>query len=96
VDEWVVDSMDDDVTWDSDTLTPGAGQTTISNIVVAGATTAGASSDEAGAASVTMSWTITTAGSPPPWAIIGVSLRPSSAEIVSRSRKLATQQRMVA
>lgn len=72
--ELVIDSVNDNENT-IDTLVVGGGQTTIHNITVSN-NTAGASSEEAGAASVTMSWTGLTLSAP--WAIIGVSLRPAA------------------
>lgn len=75
VGELVIDSVNDNENA-PDTLVVGGGQTTISNISV-GTNTAGACSEEAGAASVTMSWSGLTLSAP--WAIVGVSLKPVSA-----------------
>jgi hypothetical protein len=72
--ETVVDSVNDNEAA-VDTLVPGGGQTTIYNIENGGNNSAG-SSDKAGAASVTMSWTGLNAASA--WAMVGVSLRPAA------------------
>lgn len=91
--ELVVDAMVDNLLGADPTLVVGAGQTTIHNIVVSG-NVGGASSDEAGAASVTMEWTGLQAADT--WGIVGVSIRASGLPNIIRDRKLSTQQRMVA
>ena len=72
-DELVVDI----VGWNAgDDGTAGAGQTKRSEAFIGtGASMDVATSDEAGAASVTMSWVVTTGGG---WLIIGIPLKPAS------------------
>jgi len=60
----------------STTLSVGAGQTSRSNFTDVSAATVLATSDEAGAASVSMDWTITNSSG---WLQIGVALKPAGA-----------------
>jgi hypothetical protein len=73
------------------TLTVGAGQTQRVNQESAVANQIGASSDEAGAGTVTMSWTI---GTPDEWVSVGIPLKPSteSSTALGRSAQLNTTQ----
>lgn len=94
--ELVVDCTVDNLqSASSTTLVPGAGQTQIHSLSVGTTVMSGASSDEPGAPTVTMSWT--GYGSLDPWALVAVSLNSADAPpLIFRNRKLATQQRMVA
>lgn len=96
VGEIVLDLVGDNE-WNPDVLVVGAGQTSNFNINNSPNNTA-ASSREAGAASVTMSWTgINTAGAPGgsvPWAIIAVSIRGAPERLSQYKSRLSPQQRM--
>lgn len=75
--EWVIDCVDDNKNANSDALTKGASQTLIST---QGANQLGITmgmSDEAGAATVAMTWTGVTTSAP--WAQVGFSLKPAAA-----------------
>jgi hypothetical protein len=97
VGEWVVDTVIICIsTTNNDTLVVNASQTQISNHNRGANTSSGAASDEAGAASVTMSWT--GVGTPDGYGQLGISLLPAAASITpSRiARAMAPQQRMCA
>jgi hypothetical protein len=91
--ELVIDSINDNTTVGPDTLVPNGSQTQIHSITVSN-NTSGGSSDKPGAPSVTMSWTGLNGS--PPWALVGVSLRPASPPPRRLARILAPQQRMLA
>jgi hypothetical protein len=80
----------DVITWFTDpfssTATEGAGQTSRWERVNSGETH-GACSTEAGAASVTMSWTI---GQSVPWISAGISVKPAAAGVTTRQYRLTT------
>jgi hypothetical protein len=82
VGEQVIDAVIDNEV-NTDTLVVGGSQTSIFNHTQ-GANIAGAGSDLAGSASVSMSWSGITGGAT--WAQAGVSIRPSAAPFVPYDR----------
>jgi len=65
------------------TITEGAGQTKAYALDNGAGTSAGSMSDEAGAASVTMSWTIGTPGSIVTGGHVGISIKPAATSAVT-------------